>query len=106
MPDDFITTIDSDDELPIQHGSSSKAGSKQQVAQAEKDEFDADFEFDFGAGGKENGLNAWETEQASEVQRVSLQRYRRWVWWLTAGRRCGRYHCEEEGGAIGTVQGA
>jgi hypothetical protein len=86
MPYDFITTIDSDDEQPIQNGSSSKAASKQQGPAAEKDEFDADFEFDFGAGGKESGLNSWETEQAGEVQRVRSKRSDRRCVRLTPGR--------------------
>jgi hypothetical protein len=66
MPSDFITTIDSDDEFPtFAEGSKSK-----NVTHVEKDEFDAEFEFDFGAGGKDTGLNAWETEQAGEVSKV------------------------------------
>ena len=68
MPSDFITTIDSDDEFPS-YAEGSKSKSTNQV---EKDEFDAEFEFDFGAGGKDNGLNPWETEQAGEVSKVHL----------------------------------
>ncbi len=63
MPNDFITTIDSDDEIDIQAESSK---SRQNV---EKDDFDPDFEFDFG-GNRDNGLNSWEIEQANEVQKV------------------------------------
>lgn len=62
MPDDFITTIDSDDEYDVQAGSNKKPN-------VEKDDFDPDFEFDFG-GVKDNGLNSWEVEQANEVQKV------------------------------------
>ena len=62
MPDDFITTIDSDDEYQAE-------GSRPRQ-NVEKDDFDPDFEFDFGGGGKDNRLNSWETEQASEVQKV------------------------------------
>lgn len=67
MANDFIGTIDSDDEGNNYAESSTKG---KQVA-VEKDDFDPDFEFDFGGGGRDTGLNAWETEEVSEVQRVS-----------------------------------
>jgi len=67
MPSDFITTIDSDDEYPVHAAEGSKSKNTSNV---EKDEFDAEFEFDFGAGGKDTGLNPWETEQAGEVSKV------------------------------------
>ena len=82
MPDDFITTIDSDDEGSVHE----QAGKKPQT---DKDDFDPDFDFDFGGGGKDNGLNSWEVEQANEVQKVSISH--RIV--LRKDSRCRRYHC-------------
>lgn len=66
MANDFIGTIDSDDE-GTNFAESSTRGKQPNV---EKDDFDPDFEFDFGGGGRESRLNAWETENANEVQKV------------------------------------
>ncbi|OCF33533.1 ATP-dependent RNA helicase DRS1 [Kwoniella heveanensis BCC8398] len=65
MPADFITTIDSDDEVP-NYGEPSqppqKSGAKAAVQNGKKeknnDELDSDFEFDFD-GGRETGLDLW-----------------------------------------------
>ena len=65
MSTDFITTIDSDDEVEIQ-----AEGSRPRQNNAKDDDLDPDFEFDFGGGGEDNRLNAWEAEQPSEVQKV------------------------------------
>ncbi|WWC73733.1 ATP-dependent RNA helicase DRS1 [Kwoniella pini CBS 10737] len=54
MANDFITTIDSDDEAP-QFGESSIQKGK---TPTKNDDLDPDFEFDF-AGGRETGLDLW-----------------------------------------------
>ncbi|WWC65820.1 ATP-dependent RNA helicase DRS1 [Kwoniella dejecticola CBS 10117] len=54
MSNDFITTIDSDDESP-NYGESSAPRGK---TTAKNDDLDPDFEFDF-AGGRETGLDLW-----------------------------------------------
>ncbi|WWC92760.1 ATP-dependent RNA helicase DRS1 [Kwoniella dendrophila CBS 6074] len=54
MANDFITTIDSDDETP-NYGESSVSKGKTPV---KNDDLDPDFEFDF-AGGRETGLDLW-----------------------------------------------
>ncbi|WVF68273.1 ATP-dependent RNA helicase DRS1 [Kwoniella sp. CBS 6097] len=67
MPADFITTIDSDDEVPnygepSQPSAPAKNGGVQNGDKAKKDknndELDSDFEFDFD-GGRETGLDLW-----------------------------------------------
>jgi ATP-dependent RNA helicase DDX27 len=57
MPADFVTTIDSDDEVSNYGGESSKTTSSKSKKQ-EDEELDPDFEFDFGGGGSA-GIDLW-----------------------------------------------
>jgi hypothetical protein len=64
MISDFVTTIDSDDEGPAQ-AESSKGPRQTQAA----DDFDPDFEFDFGVG-QSDQLNAWDASAAEPTKKV------------------------------------
>ena len=55
MSADFVTTIDSDDEVSNYGGESSKP---QKSKKAEDEELDPEFEFDFGGGGSA-GVDLW-----------------------------------------------
>lgn len=57
MPADFVTTIDSDDEVSNYGGESSKPTPSKSKKQ-EDEELDPDFEFDFGGGGSA-GIDLW-----------------------------------------------
>jgi ATP-dependent RNA helicase DDX27 len=55
MSADFVTTIDSDDEVSNYGGESSRP---QKNKKGEDEELDPDFEFDFGGGGSA-GVDLW-----------------------------------------------
>ncbi|KIS02132.1 ATP-dependent RNA helicase DRS1 [Cryptococcus deuterogattii 2001/935-1] len=61
MADDFITTIDSDDEV-------SNYGEPSGLPKIKDDELDPDFEFDFG-GGRSEGLDLWGGDEIQGVKR-------------------------------------
>ncbi|WVO19122.1 ATP-dependent RNA helicase DRS1 [Cryptococcus decagattii] len=61
MADDFITTIDSDDEV-------SNYGEPSGLPKIKDDELDPDFEFDFG-GGRSEGLDLWGGDEVQGVKR-------------------------------------
>ena len=67
---DFVKTLDSDDEGP-----SVAESSRRPSAVPADDDFDPDFEFDFG-GNNDDHLNPWETDPAdtkiSKVAKVSF----------------------------------
>lgn len=75
MAVDFVTTIDSDDEVSDYGGEPSRP-SKTKKTEADAD-LDPDFEFDFGGGGND-GLDLWGGdevrvgEQGKEVSFESL----------------------------------
>ncbi|KIY35616.1 ATP-dependent RNA helicase DRS1 [Cryptococcus gattii E566] len=61
MADDFITTIDSDDEV-------SNYGETSGLPKIKDDELDPDFEFDFG-GGRSEGLDLWGGDEVQGVKK-------------------------------------
>lgn len=61
MADDFITTIDSDDEV-------SNYGEPSGLPKIKDDELDPDFEFDFG-GGRSEGLDLWGGDEVQGVKK-------------------------------------
>lgn len=61
MADDFITTIESDDEV-------SNYGEPSALPKIKDDELDPDFQFDFG-GGRFEGLDLWGGDEVQGVKK-------------------------------------
>lgn len=76
MAADFVTTIDSDDEVSNYGGESSKP-TPSKSRKPEDEELDPDFEFDFGGGGN-TGVDLWggdevrSGEKGKEVRNANL----------------------------------
>lgn len=76
MPDDFVGTIDSDDEVSDYGGEPSRPVKSKKT---DEEDLDPEFEFDFGGGGNGNeGLDLWGVdevragEKGKEVNRLLL----------------------------------